>query len=315
MRWSSRAGGGRGVFSALAKTATEIVRRDVPLVVAWQIREAVLPAMLRAGYAAVLRAPVVLRPTWPKRKHAARKDVVRGDEWTDWRFNHGPAWRYAEWRNARGYVVTRDAVLKGILTHCLVDFGGEPGAVIRASIADARRRGVVLTAALVSRAHPNFGTLLRCYVGGVREALDGCGVVVRPRDVDGFANEVHKLLDDSPLRAKLAEVVLHREQRGGESIESGSRLSALGGCWPVLAESPSHSTASRKARNAGRKSCSMSDRGRVLLPFVQRRKRDAEETSRRRRHRRSRRGGRSASAALPFHGRRAGRARRGARRL
>ena len=52
-------GRGRGVFSALAKTATEIVRRDVPLVMACQIRKAVLPAMLRAGYAAVLRAPVV----------------------------------------------------------------------------------------------------------------------------------------------------------------------------------------------------------------------------------------------------------------
>src|SRR5439155_13998786 len=33
---------GRGIFSTLAKTATEIVRRDVPLVVAFQIRDAVL---------------------------------------------------------------------------------------------------------------------------------------------------------------------------------------------------------------------------------------------------------------------------------
>lgn len=40
-------------------------------------------------------------------------------------------------------------------------------------------------------------------VGGVREALDGCGVVVRPRDVEQFAAEVRRLLDDAPLRAKL----------------------------------------------------------------------------------------------------------------
>jgi glycosyltransferase involved in cell wall biosynthesis len=40
-------------------------------------------------------------------------------------------------------------------------------------------------------------------VGGVREALDGCGVVVRPRDVEQFAAEVRALLDDAPLRAKL----------------------------------------------------------------------------------------------------------------
>jgi glycosyltransferase involved in cell wall biosynthesis len=40
-------------------------------------------------------------------------------------------------------------------------------------------------------------------VGGVREALDGCGVVVRPRDVETFASEVARLLDDESLRAKL----------------------------------------------------------------------------------------------------------------
>jgi hypothetical protein len=138
-------------------------------VVAFQIREAVLPAMIRAGYAPVLRAPVLVRPTfaWPRRKREARRDVVQGDAWADWRFNRSPVWRYAEWRDDNGYVVTRDSVLKGILTHCLVDFGGEPQRVIRQSIADARRRGVLLTAALVSRAHPNFGALLRCgYVPG-----------------------------------------------------------------------------------------------------------------------------------------------------
>jgi glycosyltransferase involved in cell wall biosynthesis len=41
-------------------------------------------------------------------------------------------------------------------------------------------------------------------VGGVREALDGCGVVVRPRDVEQFAVEVRRLLDDAPLRARFA---------------------------------------------------------------------------------------------------------------
>jgi len=41
-------------------------------------------------------------------------------------------------------------------------------------------------------------------VGGVREALDGCGVVVRPRDVDTFAAEVSRLLGDPAMREKLA---------------------------------------------------------------------------------------------------------------
>ncbi|HYU24497.1 MAG TPA: DUF3492 domain-containing protein [Thermoanaerobaculia bacterium] len=41
-------------------------------------------------------------------------------------------------------------------------------------------------------------------VGGVREALDGCGIVVRPRDVEQFAAAVRRLVDDGPQRAKLA---------------------------------------------------------------------------------------------------------------
>ncbi|HKS21563.1 MAG TPA: hypothetical protein VJZ76_02105, partial [Thermoanaerobaculia bacterium] len=85
-----------------------------------------------------------------------------GDAWTNWRFNENPAWKYAEWRDESGYVVTRDAMLKGIMTHCLVDFGGDPRAVIRTSIRDARRRGVLLTAAFISRDHPCFGALRRC---------------------------------------------------------------------------------------------------------------------------------------------------------
>jgi glycosyltransferase involved in cell wall biosynthesis len=40
-------------------------------------------------------------------------------------------------------------------------------------------------------------------VGGVREALDGCGVVVRPRDTETFAAEVSRLLADEAQRAKL----------------------------------------------------------------------------------------------------------------
>ncbi|HEV2719605.1 MAG TPA: hypothetical protein VG323_06270, partial [Thermoanaerobaculia bacterium] len=102
----------------------------------------------------------------PRKKRGARRDEIRG-AWQEWRFNRNTAWRYAEWRDERGYVVTRDAVLKGVLTHCLVDFGGDPRAVIRASIGDARRRGILLTAALISRAHPCFAALRKCgYVPG-----------------------------------------------------------------------------------------------------------------------------------------------------
>jgi glycosyltransferase involved in cell wall biosynthesis len=40
-------------------------------------------------------------------------------------------------------------------------------------------------------------------VGGVGEALEECGTLVRPRDVEGFATAVRQLLDDAPLRARM----------------------------------------------------------------------------------------------------------------
>jgi glycosyltransferase involved in cell wall biosynthesis len=40
-------------------------------------------------------------------------------------------------------------------------------------------------------------------VGGVGEALEGCGVLVKPRDDERFANEVRTLLDDRALRQRL----------------------------------------------------------------------------------------------------------------
>ncbi len=40
-------------------------------------------------------------------------------------------------------------------------------------------------------------------VGGVGEALEECGMLVRPRDVDGFAAAVRQLLDDPPMRARM----------------------------------------------------------------------------------------------------------------
>ncbi|MBV8518608.1 MAG: GT4 family glycosyltransferase PelF [Acidobacteria bacterium] len=40
-------------------------------------------------------------------------------------------------------------------------------------------------------------------VGGVGEALEGCGVLVKPRDDETFAAEVGKLLDDPSLRTRL----------------------------------------------------------------------------------------------------------------
>lgn len=41
-------------------------------------------------------------------------------------------------------------------------------------------------------------------VGGVGEAVEECGLLVRPRDVEGFASAVRQLLDDPALRQRMA---------------------------------------------------------------------------------------------------------------
>ena len=155
-----------GVFTRLARFATDGIRNDVRFAIAWQIRPAVLEGMLRAGWRALLTAPVLLRPTLlsvpiPVARHTPT--VTEIDDRA--RFDSSPVWRYTRRERDGAHLVSRDSVLKGIATHCLVEFGGEPRALrplVHEAIADARRRGVRLAAALVSRDHPHYGTLLRC---------------------------------------------------------------------------------------------------------------------------------------------------------
>lgn len=155
-----------GVFTRLARFAIDGVRNDVPFVIAWQIRHAVLEGMLRAGWRAILSAPVLLRPTLASIPIPIARRSAQIEEVTDrTRFDTSPIWRYTRRENDGAHLVSRDSVLKGINTHCLVDFGGDARALralVREAIADARRRGVRLAAALISRDHPHFATLMRC---------------------------------------------------------------------------------------------------------------------------------------------------------
>jgi GNAT superfamily N-acetyltransferase len=155
-----------GVFTRLAQFAIDGVRNDVPFAIAWQIRPAVLEGMLRAGWRSILSAPVLLRPTLFSlpipfaRRNAQIEEVVDRA-----RFDSSPIWRYTRREHAGAHLVSRDSVLKGINTHCLVHFEGDARALrslVHEAIADARRRGVTLAAALISRDHPHFSTLLRC---------------------------------------------------------------------------------------------------------------------------------------------------------
>jgi GNAT superfamily N-acetyltransferase len=155
----------QGVFTRLATFAIDSVRGRVPLVLAFQIRKAVLPGMLRAGLVEVASAPVVLRATWMGVPWIAAKRTGRIACPTHDARRFSGGWRYTTRRNGDAFLVSRDSVLKGIRTHALVDFGGEPGALralVRDALRDARQRGIPLAAALVTRDHPHFPTLARC---------------------------------------------------------------------------------------------------------------------------------------------------------
>lgn len=154
----------QGVFTKLAQFAIEMVRNDVPLVTAFQIRKAVLPGMLRAGWQEAAVAPVLLRPALaslplPVRARSATAELVHDEH----RFAGG--WTYTTRRDGDAWLISRDSTLKGIRTHALVDFGGDAIALRRLildAVHDARRRGLPLAAALITRDHPHFATLARC---------------------------------------------------------------------------------------------------------------------------------------------------------
>ena len=84
---------------------------------------------------------------------------------------------------------------------------GEPAA----NVVDAYRDADLVLLTSISEAFPySVIEAMSCErpvvasdVGGVGEALEECGRLVRPRDVDGFAAAVRELLDDPALRARI----------------------------------------------------------------------------------------------------------------
>jgi hypothetical protein len=157
----------QGTFTRVSQFAAASLRGAVPLLVAWQIRPAVLEGVLRANWKSILFASVLLRPTpasipLPVRRSPPPtvQEVIDAS-----RFDQSPLWRYERRENGEAHLVIRDSVLKGIGTRCLVELGGEPRALralVHDTLKDAARRGVWLAAALVSRDHPHYATLRRC---------------------------------------------------------------------------------------------------------------------------------------------------------
>lgn len=173
---------GKGAFTAVVRHGINETPHDVAT--AYQIRDAVLGAMLRAGWSIAERVPVLLRPAFTLRRAnevptLTRDDVAwmsncgetdrciaRTPEFLTWRYFDNPHWRYrVTGLRDLAYLVTRRTTLKGFDTLAIVDLAFRDRAaarsLLRAAIAFARSEGCALVASLVSRAHPAFTLLLR----------------------------------------------------------------------------------------------------------------------------------------------------------
>lgn len=76
-------------------------------------------------------------------------------------------------------------------------------------------------------------------VGGVGEALEECGLLVRPRDVEGFATAVRQLLDDAPLRARIGR---RARARVLEEFRLDGSIAAYLDLYKRLANAPARTT-------------------------------------------------------------------------
>lgn len=147
----------QGVFSRLAAFARDAIRTDYAFSTAWQIRPAVLPAMVANGWEPILRAPVWVRPLWRAAARAAA--LRRGSEAAAPLALPHPITRFAApYYTITENLVTRETTLKGRQTLALVDLTPEARAEIQAAMKATSAR---LAAALLSWRHPALPLLLR----------------------------------------------------------------------------------------------------------------------------------------------------------
>jgi GNAT superfamily N-acetyltransferase len=155
---------GRGIFRQLSRFAVESVKPDFDLAIAFQIREAVLPGMLAAGWRVHSRIPILLRPISLRKiaaqtltsraaslecevgRRLSRADALalpaaqtsafhqpRSDDFVRWRYTTNDSWpyRYSEVRNTdgiRAWVIHRDVRLRRYDSVAVADLGCATGA-------------------------------------------------------------------------------------------------------------------------------------------------------------------------------------------
>jgi polysaccharide biosynthesis protein PelF len=96
----------------------------------------------------------------------------------------------------RRHLGVDDTVNIGSATHDVVAAYRDADVVLLTSISEAFPYSVIEAMACEK-------AVVASDVGGVGEALEGCGVLVKPRDDERFAAELAKLLDDHHLRLRL----------------------------------------------------------------------------------------------------------------
>ncbi|HEX8254745.1 MAG TPA: GNAT family N-acetyltransferase [Thermoanaerobaculia bacterium] len=173
---------GQGAFSGVVREA--MTRSEHTVATAYQIRSAVLGAMLRGGWTVAGRVPVLLRPAFTFRRETPMRllqrtnvdwmselggddgCIARTPEFLAWRFFDNPRWTYRV-TGVRGeaYLVTRRTTLKGLDTLAVVDIAWRnrrtATKLLRNAIAHARAERCTLVAAFASRQHAAFAMLLR----------------------------------------------------------------------------------------------------------------------------------------------------------
>jgi Acetyltransferase (GNAT) domain len=189
------------LFSRVVEFARDAIREDVRLSGAFQIRDAVLPAMTRGGWKPILRAPVLVRPFFrsirtsvprylgtsdakssdggtssPQQLSSIASEFLakagahpgRDPRYLQWRWLDNPSWSYdIDVSGDAAFVVTRRTVLRGIETLALVDIAWRPRAereaklALREAFARGRASGAAIAATLITLGHPALPLLVR----------------------------------------------------------------------------------------------------------------------------------------------------------
>jgi Acetyltransferase (GNAT) family len=165
------------LFSRVVECARDTLRNEIDFSCAFQIREAVLPAMVKGGWKPAASAFVLVRPLVVARFRGLA--VTQPEQPSDcateqpipphlhWRFLENPLWKYDIHANDDAYVVTRRTKLRGYDSVAIADLGWPKGkeraarALLRNVFAKGRAEGAQVAAVMITIAHPAFSLLVR----------------------------------------------------------------------------------------------------------------------------------------------------------